>query len=61
MGKKKAILILKGSTKSHWIKYITSLHMNVNPADRLGMSTSLGIMRTLASVDSKFLQPGFAY
>jgi hypothetical protein len=25
------------------------------------MSTSLGIMRTLTCVDSKFLQPGFAY
>jgi hypothetical protein len=61
MGKKKAIMIFSGSTKSHWIKYVTSLNMNVNPVDSYGMSSSFRILRTLGSVDSKFLQPGFQY
>ena len=61
MGKKKAILILKGSLKTHWIRYITNMTMNVNPADRFGLSTSLGLLRTLNTIDAKFLQPGFAY
>jgi|LauGreDrversion4_2_1035121.scaffolds.fasta_scaffold276575_1 hypothetical protein len=61
MGKKKAIMIFTGSTKSHWIKYVTSLNMNVNPADTYGLSSSFRILRTLGSVDSKFLQPGFQY
>jgi hypothetical protein len=55
MGKKKAIMIFKGSTKSHWIKYVTSLNMNVNPVDTYGLSSSFRILRTLGSVDSKFL------
>lgn len=61
MGKKKAIMIFKGSTKSHWIKYVTQLNMAINPADTYGMSQSFNILRTLGSVDSKFLQPGFTY
>jgi hypothetical protein len=35
--------------------------MQVNPADNYGMSQSFGILRTLGSVDSKFLQPGFTW
>ena len=61
MGKKKAIMIFKGSTKSHLIKYVTSLNMNVNPVDTYSLSSSFRILRTLGSVDSKFLQPGFQY
>lgn len=60
-GKKKAILILKGSMKTHWIKYITQLHMHANPCDQLGMGTSLYLLRMLTNVDPKFIQPGFAY
>jgi len=54
-------MIFKGSTKSHWIKYVTSLNMNVNPVDTYSLSSSFRILRTLGSVDSKFLQPGFQY
>ena len=61
MGKKKAIMIFTGSTKTHWIRYITNLSMSVNPADCYGMSQSFSILRTLGSVDSKFIQPGFQY
>jgi hypothetical protein len=61
MGKKKAIMIFKGSTKTHWIKYVTNLQMNVNPADSYGLSQGFRILRILGSVDSKFLQPGFTY
>jgi len=61
MGKKKAIMIFKGSTKTHWIRYVTALNMSVNPADTYGLGQSFKILRTLGSVDSKFLQPGFQY
>ena len=59
MGKKKAIMIFKGSTKTHWIRYVTNLQMAVNPADTYSVSMSFGILRTLGSIDSKFIQPGF--
>ena len=61
MGKKKALMIFKGSTKKHWIRYVTGLDMAVNPADAYGVTQSYMIMKLLATVDSKFLQPGFAY
>ena len=61
MGKKKAIMIFKGSTKKHWIRYVTGLDMSVNPASAYGLNQSFRIMHTLATVDSKYLQPGFAY
>lgn len=32
-GKRKTILILRGSLKTHWIKYITHFHMQPNLAD----------------------------
>lgn len=54
-------MIFKGSTKTHWIRYITSLNMQVNPADQTGIGQSYRILRTIASVDSKFLQPGFTF
>lgn len=55
MGKKKAIMIFKGSTKTHWIRYITNLNMAINPADNYSLSESYRILRVLGSVDSKFL------
>lgn len=61
MGKKKAIMIFKGSTKTHWIRYVTNLQMAVNPADTYSVSMSFGILRTLGSIDSKFIQPGFQF
>ncbi len=61
MGKKKVTMIFKGSLKTHWIRYITNLNINVNPTDIHGMSQSWMLLRTLGSVDSKFLQPGFQY
>jgi hypothetical protein len=61
MGKKKAIMIFKGSMKMHWIRYITNLNMSVNPADNYGMSTSFRILGILSSIDQKFIQPGFTY
>lgn len=54
-------MIFKGSTKTHWIRYVTNLQMAVNPADIYGMSQSFRILRTLGSVDSKFIQPGFQF
>ena len=61
MGKKKAIKIFKGSTKTHWMRYVTSLNVAVNPADTYGLGQSFRILRTLGSLDSKYIQPGFQY
>jgi hypothetical protein len=55
MGKKKAIMIFKGSTKTHWMRYVTSLNVAVNPADSYGLGQSFRILRTLGSLDSKFI------
>ena len=59
MGKKKAIMIFKGSTKTHWMRYVTNLNVAVNPTDTYGLGQSFRILRTLGSLDSKFIQPGF--
>jgi hypothetical protein len=57
MGKKKAIMIFKGSIKSHWIKNVTSLNMNVDPVGTYGLSSSFRILCTLGTVDSNFCNP----
>lgn len=55
MGKKKAIVVLKGSLRQHWIKYITSLNMDVNVADTYGMGTATGLMKMMTTIDTKYL------
>ena len=32
-GKKQAIAIFKGSLKSHWMKYVTTVNIAMNPTD----------------------------
>jgi hypothetical protein len=54
-------MIFKGSTKTHWMRYVTSLNVAVNPADSYGLGQSFRILRTLGSLDSKYIQPGFQY
>ena len=61
MGKKQTIAIFKGSLKTHWMRYINSVDLNMNPTDFQGMSTGSLIMRQVQSLDSKFVQPGFKY
>ena len=61
MGKKKAIQILSGSLKTHWIKYISVLNLQPNPTDRYGMGTTFRIIRILNTIDQRYLQPGFKY
>lgn len=61
MGKKKSIMILKGSLKTHWIRYVTTLNLNVNPADAYGNAQAKGVLRMLNTIESKYLQPGFAF
>lgn len=60
-GKKKAIMIFRGSTKVHWIRYITNLNMDVNPTSLTAMGTSFRMLNLLNSIDTKYLQPGFQY
>ena len=54
-------MIFKGSTKVHWIRYITSLAMAVNPTDVFAMGQAFGMIRLLETVDNKYLQPGFQH
>ena len=45
MGTKQTIAIFKGSLKTHWMRYINSVDLNMNPTDFQGMSTGSLIMR----------------
>ena len=61
MGKKKAILILKGSLRSHWVKYITQFHMLVNPTSPRSVYEGYRFMTLFSTIDAKYLQPGFSF
>ncbi|CDW87600.1 UNKNOWN [Stylonychia lemnae] len=61
MGKKKATMIFKGSLKTHWIRYITNIKMDVNPAHQTAMKESMQMLRLLNTISSKYIQPGFDY
>jgi hypothetical protein len=52
MGKKKGIQILSGSLKTHWMKYITEVNLDINPADRTGMSTGNAMVLTIHNIKS---------
>ena len=60
-GKKQAIKIFKGSLKTHWMKYVTAVDLKMNPAEPRGMSLGTMMHRTIHTLDSKFVQPGFKY
>ena len=55
------MIILKGSLRSHWIQYITSIDMNVNPADIPGSNLSFKFYRLMNTLDTKYIQPGFQF
>ena len=59
--KKQAALVLKGSLKTHWMMYINSVDLQVNPVDRIGMNNSNYMLRMLLSLNSKFIPPGFEF
>lgn len=61
MGKKKQLMIFKGSLKSHWIKYITHFNMHINPTQHMAMKQGNEFMKMFTVIDSKFLQPGFSF
>ena len=61
MGKKKAILILKGSLRNHWIKYITQFHLHANPTNFHSVSEGFKMLNLMNTIDSKYLQPGFSF
>ena len=61
MGKKKAIQIFKGSLKTHWIRYVTNFNMHVNPAHMYATNMSMQMLAMLATIDAKYLQPGFSH
>ena len=62
MGKKKqGITILRGSLKMHWVRYLTSIDMQVNPVDQRAHSILHRTIHTLNHLDSKFIQPGFKF
>ena len=62
MGKKKqGVTILKGSLQTHWIKYLTSIDLQVNPADKHSWNTLNFMLRHLYTIDAKYVQPGFKF
>lgn len=61
MGKKKQLMIFKGSLKTHWIRYITNFNMHVNPTQPKAMNQANEFRRMFTVIDSKFLQPGFSF
>jgi len=61
MGKKQTMQILKGSLKSHWVRYITEMHINCNMSNLHSVRMSMGLLQMLEGIDSKFIQPGFQY
>eukprot|EP00347_Sterkiella_histriomuscorum_P005435 403356629 len=61
MGKKKAMMIFKGSLKTHWIKYITNFNMTINPTQHNAINQSYEFLKMFSSLESKFLQPGFTF
>ena len=62
MGKKKqGLIILDGSLKMHWIRYITSINIQINPVDRFAVRRLHNIIHTVNHLDSKFIQPGFKF
>ena len=60
-GKKAGQLVLTGSLKKHWIRYINKLILDVNPTDHHGMHMSTQLTKMLCTIDSKFIQPGFEH
>ena len=50
-----------GSLKSHWMKYITNIDLQVNPTDTVGTSMAGYMSRTVHQIPSKFVQPGFKF
>ncbi len=60
-GKKQGVKILAGSLKTHWMKYINEVNINVNPTDKHGMGMATAMVRTVYTLDTKFVQPGFKF
>ena len=52
MGKKNAIGVFSGSLKTHWLRYINEVNLNINPADVQGMSTASFMQKTLYGLNS---------
>ena len=60
-GKKQGMRVLTGSLKSHWMKYVTELHMTLNPTDRKALVMCNYVLGQLKSVKPHFVQPGFIW
>ena len=59
--KKNGMTILRGSMTTHWIRYVTELHMMINPTDFKSASMGNYMLNTLAKINSQFIQPGFLW
>ena len=60
-GKTQGVKIFKGSLKTHWIMYINSVDLAINPACVNGMSMQARMIRMMLNMDSQFIQPGFQF
>jgi len=54
-------MIFKGSLKTHWIRYITNVNMDVNPAHVKAMREASNMLKLLNTIQAKYIQPGFDY
>ena len=50
--KKNGMSILAGSMKLHWIRYVTELHMSINPVDCHSVSLGNYMLNMLSKIDS---------
>ena len=61
MGKKKTYQIFANSMREHWLKYVTELNMDVNPACGFGLKYAQNFTLYFENADAKLFQPGFKY
>ena len=58
-GKKQCQIVLKGSLRTHWLKYVNQVELAVNPADRPGSNMAAMLFKTVHKLPAIHAQPGF--
>jgi hypothetical protein len=54
-GKKQCQTVLKGSLRTHWLKYINNVDIQVNPADRPGSNMAAMLHKTVYNLPSHYV------
>ena len=53
--KKNGMQILSGSLKTHWIRYVTELHMQINPTCHRSISMGNMMLKMLSKISSQYI------